>query len=104
MVIQGHPQLQKKEKGKRNGQGVVAICNPSYTGGRGRMIAAPRQPKQKHEALSEKQTKAEGTRSGTEVVERLSSVSRTTNNNKRAVIFSDPVSPRGSSDDFIRSY
>jgi hypothetical protein len=37
---------------------IVHVCNPSYSGGRGRRILVPGQPRQKHETLSEKQTKA----------------------------------------------
>jgi hypothetical protein len=36
---------------------VVHACNPSYSGGKDRIVVQG-QPKEKHESLNEKQTKA----------------------------------------------
>jgi hypothetical protein len=47
--------------GEISGLGVVAdACNPSYVGGIGRRIVVRGQSEQKHQTLSEKQTKAKG--------------------------------------------
>jgi hypothetical protein len=58
MMVGGQPAQQLVRPYLKSKPGVVMhTCNPRYPGGGGRRITVPGRPRQKHETLSEKQTK-----------------------------------------------